>query len=149
MGIQDERPQKRARVYMASSPQSLSVACIGLGKMGSGIAANVQKSGCRVTVYNRTAEKAQPLVVAGATLARTPREAAATAEFVVTNLMDDASVLGIVEGPDGVLAGFVLGEDPAVAMSMNVSMLIINELSEWLPFGTHSFRNQNISIQPI
>ena len=94
---------------MASSPQSLSVACIGLGKMGSGIAANVQKSGCRLTVYNRTAEKAQPLVVAGATLARTPREAAATAEFVVTNLMDDASVLGIVEGPDGVLAGMTTG----------------------------------------
>ena len=89
---------------MASLP-SLSVACIGLGRMGSGIAGNIQKTGCRLTVYNRTAEKAQPLVAAGALLARTPREAAAAADFVVTNLMDDASVTVTVQGPDGVLAG--------------------------------------------
>lgn len=62
--------------------------------MGSGIARNIQKSGCRLNVYNRTAEKAQPLVAAGPKLARTPCEAAAGAEFVITNLMDDASVLG-------------------------------------------------------
>src|SRR5215472_1832141 len=73
--------------------------------MGSGIAKNIQKTGCRLTVYNRTPEKAQPFVSAGASLARTPREAAAAADFVVTNLMDDASVLGAVPGPDGILAG--------------------------------------------
>lgn len=71
---------------MASSLQTISVAAIGLGRMDSGIARNIQKSGCRLTVYNRTAEKAQPLVAAGAKLARTPCEAAAGAEFVITNL---------------------------------------------------------------
>jgi 3-hydroxyisobutyrate dehydrogenase-like beta-hydroxyacid dehydrogenase len=94
---------------MASSLQTISVASIGLGRMGSGIARNLQKSGCLLTVYNRTAEKAQPLVAAGAKLARTPCEAAAGAEFVITNLMDDESVLGAVTGPVGILAGMRAG----------------------------------------
>jgi 3-hydroxyisobutyrate dehydrogenase-like beta-hydroxyacid dehydrogenase len=88
-----------------ASLQSLSVACIGLGRMGSGIARNIQKSACRFTVYNRTADKAQPFVAAGASLASSPRAAAAAADFVVTNLMDDASVLATVSGPGGILAG--------------------------------------------
>lgn len=88
-----------------ASLSSFSVACIGLGRMGSGIAKNIQKTGCRLTVYNRTPEKTQPFVAAGALLAGNPREAAAAADFVVTNLMDDASVLNVVVGPDGILAG--------------------------------------------
>jgi 3-hydroxyisobutyrate dehydrogenase-like beta-hydroxyacid dehydrogenase len=84
---------------------NLSVACIGLGRMGSGIARNIQKAGFRLTVFNRTTEKMKPLLEAGATAARTPREAVAAADIVVTNLMDDASVLGAVTGDNGILAG--------------------------------------------
>jgi 3-hydroxyisobutyrate dehydrogenase-like beta-hydroxyacid dehydrogenase len=84
---------------------NLSVACVGLGRMGSGIARNIQNAGFRLTVYNRTTEKMKPFVEAGATAASTPREAAAAADIVVTNLMDDASVLGAVSGDDGILAG--------------------------------------------
>ena len=84
---------------------SLSVACIGLGRMGSGIAHNIQKAGFRFTVYNRTAEKTKPFVAGGAMAARTPREAAAAADIVVTNLMDDASVIATLMGEDGILAG--------------------------------------------
>jgi 3-hydroxyisobutyrate dehydrogenase-like beta-hydroxyacid dehydrogenase len=84
---------------------SLSVACVGLGRMGSGIARNIQNAGFGLTVYNRTTEKMKPLVEAGATAASTPREAAAAADVVVTNLMDDASVLGAVSGDNGILAG--------------------------------------------
>lgn len=83
----------------------LSVACIGLGRMGSGIAGNIQKRGFPLTVYNRSAGKTAPFVSAGAVAARTPREAAAAAEIVVTNLMDDASVLDTMSGGDGILAG--------------------------------------------
>jgi len=84
---------------------NLSVACVGLGRMGSGIARNIQNAGFRLTVYNRTTEKMKPFVEAGATAASTPREAAAAADIVVTNLMDDASVLGAVSGDNGILAG--------------------------------------------
>lgn len=83
----------------------LSVACIGLGRMGSGIAGNIQKHGFPLAVYNRTSEKTKLFVSAGAVAARTPREAGATAEIVVTNLMDDASVLDTVTGENGILAG--------------------------------------------
>lgn len=82
-----------------------SVACIGLGRMGSGIASNIQKRGFAMTVYNRSAEKTKPFVSAGATAARTPREAAAAADIVVTNLMDDVSVLDTMTGENGILAG--------------------------------------------
>jgi 3-hydroxyisobutyrate dehydrogenase-like beta-hydroxyacid dehydrogenase len=84
---------------------NLSVACIGLGRMGTGIAANIQKHGFPLTVSNRTFEKTKPFVTEGAQSARTPREAAAAAEIVVTNLMDDASVLDMVTGENGILAG--------------------------------------------
>jgi 3-hydroxyisobutyrate dehydrogenase-like beta-hydroxyacid dehydrogenase len=83
----------------------LSVACIGLGRMGSGIAGNIQKHGFPLTVYNRSNAKTAPFVGAGAVAARTPREAAASAEIVVTNLMDDASVLDTMSGGEGFLAG--------------------------------------------
>jgi 3-hydroxyisobutyrate dehydrogenase-like beta-hydroxyacid dehydrogenase len=83
----------------------LSVACIGLGRIGSGIARNIQASGCRLIVYNRNPQKTLPFVELGATRAETPREAATAADIVITCLMDDASVLENVKGSDGILAG--------------------------------------------
>jgi 3-hydroxyisobutyrate dehydrogenase-like beta-hydroxyacid dehydrogenase len=88
---------------------TLSVACIGLGRMGSGIAGNIQKKGFPLTVYNRTAEKAAPFISAGATAAGSAREAVAAADVVVSNLMDDASVLNAVTGENGILAGMRKG----------------------------------------
>jgi 3-hydroxyisobutyrate dehydrogenase-like beta-hydroxyacid dehydrogenase len=73
--------------------------------MGAAIARNIQKRGFRLVVYNRTAAKAEPLVRAGAQLAGSPREAAASADLVVTSLMDDRSVLETIAGQDGILAG--------------------------------------------
>lgn len=85
--------------------ESLTIACIGLGRIGSGIAKNIQASGCRLVVYNRTPEKCQPFVAAGALPARSPREAASSADVVITCLMGDQSVLDALSGPDGILAG--------------------------------------------
>lgn len=83
----------------------VSVACLGLGRIGSGIAQSLQRAGHYVIVYNRTPEKAQPFLASGAASARTPREAAAQADVVLTCLMDDASVRENLLGPDGILAG--------------------------------------------
>jgi 3-hydroxyisobutyrate dehydrogenase-like beta-hydroxyacid dehydrogenase len=87
------------------SGTQLSVACIGLGRIGSGIARNIQTSGCRLIVYNRSPRKTLPFVESGATRAESPREAAAAADIVITCLMDDQSVLENVTGSDGILAG--------------------------------------------
>jgi 3-hydroxyisobutyrate dehydrogenase-like beta-hydroxyacid dehydrogenase len=87
------------------NPKDLTIACIGLGRMGVGIAKNIQKSGCRFVVYNRTPEKMEPFAAAGARAARNPREAALEADIVVTSLMDDESVISTLQGDDGMLAG--------------------------------------------
>jgi 3-hydroxyisobutyrate dehydrogenase-like beta-hydroxyacid dehydrogenase len=84
---------------------SLRVACVGLGRMGSGMARSIQRAGFPLVVYNRTLEKTKPFVESGAASARSPREAASRADILITNLMDDASVLGVMTGQDGILAG--------------------------------------------
>ena len=83
---------------------SLSVACIGLGRIGAGIAQSIQRAGHCLTVYNRTPEKMRTLVASGATAAHSPREAAAQADIVLTCLMDDESVRQNLLGADGILA---------------------------------------------
>ena len=68
----------------------MKVGVIGLGTMGSGMAMSLLRAGHDVTVYNRSAAKAEPLVAAGATLARDPVDMG-TAEAVLTMLSDDAA----------------------------------------------------------
>src|SRR5919109_4498430 len=65
------------------------IAVLGLGAMGSRMAANLVKAGYGVRVWNRTADAATPLVEAGARQAPSPREAAAGAAFVIAMLRDD------------------------------------------------------------
>jgi len=101
------------RAARGRSPEAGSerptVAVIGLGRMGAGIARSLLRAGFPVVVYNRTQEKTRPLVEAGATAAPTPAAAARAARYVVTSLMSDASVFAVVEGPDGILAGLERG----------------------------------------
>src|SRR5262245_33390429 len=82
-----------------------TIAHIGLGRMGTGIAKKIQAAGCQFVVYNRSTEKTQPFIAAGAKAAQTPREAASEADIVVTSLMDDKSVFDVMLGEDGLLAG--------------------------------------------
>lgn len=83
----------------------LAVACLGLGKIGAGIAQSVQRAGHRLIVFNRTAEKTRSFAASGATVARTPREAAAQADIVLTCLMGDESIRENLLGDSGILAG--------------------------------------------
>ena len=83
----------------------LSVACLGLGRIGAGIAQSVQRAGHRLIVYNRTAEKTRSFVASGAMSASSPREAAAGADIVLTCLMGDDSVRENLVGANGILAG--------------------------------------------
>ena len=88
---------------------SSKIAFIGLGRMGSGIAANIVKHGMELAVWNRTASKMAPLVAMGAKGAGSAKEAAATADIVVTSLMDDKSIIECLNGEDGILAGLKPG----------------------------------------
>ena len=83
----------------------MSIAFIGLGSMGTGIAANLLKAGHEVTVWNRSAGKAADLVAAGANEAKTPGDAVSDATVVFTMLADDAALLGVLRGEEGLLKG--------------------------------------------
>jgi 3-hydroxyisobutyrate dehydrogenase-like beta-hydroxyacid dehydrogenase len=65
---------------------------IGLGNMGVPIAANLQRAGFGLRVYNRTASKAAPLVAKGATQVASPAEVAQPGGIVLTMLADDRAV---------------------------------------------------------
>ena len=75
----------------------MKIAFIGLGNMGTGIAQCILKSGHDLIVWNRTATKTGSLVALGALAATTAREAAAAADVVITSLMDDKSVMDVVQ----------------------------------------------------
>ncbi|GLQ07311.1 NAD(P)-dependent oxidoreductase [Sneathiella chinensis] len=81
------------------------VAFIGIGNMGFGMASRLMDAGHDLTVYNRTAEKAAPLVEAGARLASSPHDAAKDAEVIMTMLGDDDACRTVWHGEDGILSG--------------------------------------------
>ncbi len=79
------------------------VAFLGLGIMGSRMAANVARAGFELTVWNRTASKAEAFCAAhqGVAFATTPAEAAADAEIVITMVVDGPQVEQVLLGEDG------------------------------------------------
>ena len=86
------------------------VAFLGLGVMGGPMARHLAAAGHQVTVYNRTAAKADAWVAAhGGRSAATPRLAAAAAEIVFTCVGNDHDVRSVVLGPDGAFAGMTAG----------------------------------------
>ena len=67
-------------------------------------------AGHMVTVWNRTREKADPLLAAGARWADSPREVAERSEITFTMVTNTAAVKAVVEGPEGILAGLEPGK---------------------------------------
>jgi len=69
--------------------------------MGRPMGMNLLKAGHALTVWNRTASRAQELVSAGARLAKTPREAAAGAEILLTMVSDPPALEEVLWGHEG------------------------------------------------
>lgn len=85
------------------------VAFLGLGAMGAPMARRILDAGFPLSVWNRTAAKAEPFAAAGVRAVDTPREAALGADVVGTMLADPAAVAAAAEGPDGFLAALASG----------------------------------------
>jgi 3-hydroxyisobutyrate dehydrogenase-like beta-hydroxyacid dehydrogenase len=94
-----------------------AVAFLGLGIMGSRQAANLARAGHELTVWNRTASKAQAFAGEhGATAAATPAEAAAAADVVISMVVDGDQVREVLLAePDGAVHG---ARDGAVFVDM-------------------------------
>ena len=86
-----------------------TVALLGLGTMGSGMAQNLLKAGFPLAVYNRTHARAEPFAAQGARIAGTPRDAAEGAEVIISMVGDDDASRAIWLGADGALAGALAG----------------------------------------
>ena len=80
----------------------MRIGFIGLGHMGGAIAANLIKAGHEVTVWNRSADKTDALVDAGAARAALPVDAA-QGDLVMTMLADDLAVESVVFGEGGIV----------------------------------------------
>jgi len=92
----------------------MDIGFIGLGQMGHAIASNLVAAGHKVTVWNRSADKADDLVQQGAVLAGSPAEAARCG-LVMTMLADDKAVEAVTFGPEGILAA----ANPALHVSLS------------------------------
>ncbi|HEX9288359.1 MAG TPA: NAD(P)-dependent oxidoreductase [Anaeromyxobacteraceae bacterium] len=98
---------------------------VGLGAMGQGMARSLLRAGHRLSVWNRTRERAEALSADGAAVASTPAEAA-RAGVVFSMVSDDRALEAVVSGPEGILAGLPKG-------GVHVSMSTIGvELAERL-----------------
>src|SRR5207244_1044342 len=81
----------------------MNIGFIGLGIMGSRMAANLQKQGHSLVVFNRTREKAEPLLADGGTWADSPAALALQVEVIITMLAHPDAVEEAAMGEDGFL----------------------------------------------
>ena len=77
--------------------------------MGSSMASNLLSRGFKVHIFNRTEEKARPLIDKGAIFHYTPRELAAVSDLIMTSLTDHDAVDSVAFGEDGFLEGMRRG----------------------------------------
>ncbi len=93
------------------------VAFLGLGIMGSRMAANLCRAGFEVHAWNRTRTRAEELAAAhGAAVAETPAQAAAAAGIAITMVVDSPEVETVLFGSDGAAEGL---EDGGLAIDMS------------------------------
>jgi len=87
----------------------MEIGFVGLGAMGAGIVPRLMAAGHTVTGWNRSKDKAAPLIKDGMRFAASPREAAAGAEIVFSIVTDAAAVRAVALGADGIIGGLAPG----------------------------------------
>ena len=115
---------------------------VGLGAMGLPMAANLLAAGYHLTVYNRTASKAEPLIARGARRADRAGNVAHPGGIVVSMLADDASVKALVTGEDA-LAERIAPDGIHISMS-TVSPAATRELAAY-----HAMRGSVMVAAPV
>jgi 3-hydroxyisobutyrate dehydrogenase len=113
-----------------------TVALLGTGTMGAGMAANIARAGMPLRVWNRSRDKAEPLADLGATVADTPADAVRGADIVLTMLFDADSVADTMEqAREGLAPGVVWlqqstvgveGSDRLVALAADLGVAYVD-----------------------
>jgi len=94
---------------LESSAGSKKIGLIGLGLMGRPMGMNLIKAGYSLTVWNRTASRAEELVAAGAKLAKSPQEVASSSDFLLTMVSDPPALEEVLWGPGGAIEALQRG----------------------------------------
>jgi 3-hydroxyisobutyrate dehydrogenase-like beta-hydroxyacid dehydrogenase len=106
------------------------VGFMGLGIMGSAMAANILKAGYPLTIYNRTVAKADPLARLGAQVAANPKALAREAEIIIAMVTGPEALYELLFGPDG--AAEVFGPEQVFINMSSVSPSFTLELGKEL-----------------
>jgi 3-hydroxyisobutyrate dehydrogenase-like beta-hydroxyacid dehydrogenase len=120
----------------------MNIAFLGLGHMGAPIARNLLRTHPGMLVWNRSPDKARPLIEAGARAAPSPRAAAAECEVMITMLADDAALEQVLEGAEGALASLAPG-------ALHISMSTISVASAESLARRHAERTQRFISAPV
>jgi glyoxylate/succinic semialdehyde reductase len=88
----------------------MKIGFVGLGIMGSAMAANLVQAGFRATVWNRSNDKCRSLVAAGACIADSPRAVAEASDILFAMMATPAAVAAVRDGEDGIIAGLRPGK---------------------------------------
>ncbi|HYL21450.1 MAG TPA: NAD(P)-dependent oxidoreductase [Gemmatimonadales bacterium] len=120
----------------------MKISFIGLGGMGLPIARNLLQAGHTLTVYNRTATRADALRSFGPTVAESPAAAAKGAEVLITMVADDAALEDVMLGDRGALGALPRG-------AIHVAMSTISpSLARWLD-ERHQAAGQTYIAAPV
>jgi 3-hydroxyisobutyrate dehydrogenase-like beta-hydroxyacid dehydrogenase len=119
----------------------MKVGFIGLGNMGSGMAANLLNAGNEVTVYNRTPDKTKPLVDKGARKAASVADAC-RGDVVITMLADDGALEDVAFGDAGILNN--LAKSALHLSSSTISVALADKLA-----AEHAKRGQRFVSAPV
>jgi 3-hydroxyisobutyrate dehydrogenase-like beta-hydroxyacid dehydrogenase len=120
----------------------VNVGFIGLGRMGSGMAARLLERGHPLVVYDRVPERADALAAAGATVVRSVREASEGQDLVITMLTDDAALHEVAYGSGGLVESLQAG---AIHAAMGThGVLAIRTLDD-----AHARGHQTLVAAPV
>lgn len=103
--LAENRFHERSEIKYIHS-KSLKIGFLGLGSIGLGIVKNLIYSGHELVIWNKTAEKCQECVEAGAVRASSPAEVVKASDIIFSCVSDAIAIKTILFGPDGVLKGF-------------------------------------------
>ena len=113
------------------------ITVLGMGAMGSRMAVCLINAGHEVTVWNRSLEKTEAVMQAGAKVARTSYSAVREAEFVISMVRDDAASKEVWLGNEGVLNGM-----QATAIAIESSTLTVS----WIRKLNEQFQQRGVSF---
>jgi 3-hydroxyisobutyrate dehydrogenase-like beta-hydroxyacid dehydrogenase len=119
-----------------------NIGFIGLGMMGSAMAASLMNAGYQIKIYNRSPEKARPLTERGAQLVSHPEDVASESGIVITMIGDDRALDEVTLGERGF--GTRLGEEGIHLSMSTVSPDIARRLTAW-----HAHRGAHYVAAPV